>query len=128
MRTGGPIGGLGYDIRYNFDNHEIWYVTDASAGFHISADHGLTWKASNQGISSFEGTINLPVFSATVDPHNPSTTWQAVITGDSAIGAVEYCVQNPQIAYAGGEHAVYRSEDGGRTWQKFSDEQRGAWG
>ena len=28
VRTGGPPGGLGYDIRYNFDNPDIWYATD----------------------------------------------------------------------------------------------------
>jgi photosystem II stability/assembly factor-like uncharacterized protein len=54
-------------------------------------------------------------------------TWQPVILGD-VIGAVEFCAQDPQIAYAGGQLAIYRSEDGGHTWQQFGDEARGTWG
>ncbi len=44
VALGNPPGDLGYDIRYNFSNHDIWYVTDATAGFHISTDRGLTWE------------------------------------------------------------------------------------
>jgi len=54
-------------------------------------------------------------------------TWQVVVEGD-AIGAVEFCEQDPLIAYATGKLATYRSEDGGYTWQKFGDETRGTWG
>jgi len=55
-------------------------------------------------------------------------SWQAVITGDVAIGAVEFCEQDPQIAYAAGELRVYRSADGGLTWQGYGDESRETWG
>ena len=56
-RMGGPPGGLGYDIRYNFDDPDIWYVTDAHSGFHISTDRGLTWTQSNDGIERRFGTV-----------------------------------------------------------------------
>jgi len=69
-------------------------VTDGTAGFHISTDRGLTWEPSNEGIPSFEATINVPVFSATVDPHNPNTIW---------VGT----------QYTG---HIYKSTDGGHTW------------
>jgi photosystem II stability/assembly factor-like uncharacterized protein len=94
VALGNPPGDLGYDIRYNFANHDIWYVTDGNAGFHISTDRGLTWKPSNSGISTFEGSSNMPVFSATVDPHNPNTIW---------IGT-----QNTGH--------IYKSTDGGANW------------
>ena len=38
VRTGGPPGGLGYDIRMQPDNPDIMYVTDANAGVHKSTD------------------------------------------------------------------------------------------
>jgi hypothetical protein len=44
VRTGGPPGGLGYDIRYNFADPNIWYVTDTSPGFtsaRTTAIHGI---------------------------------------------------------------------------------------
>jgi len=93
-RMGGPPGGLGYDIRYNFDEPNIWYVTDAHSGFHISTDRGLTWTQSNAGIETRFGTVDVPVFSATVDPHNPDTIW----IGTQLSGH------------------IYRSADGGAHW------------
>jgi photosystem II stability/assembly factor-like uncharacterized protein len=96
IRTGGPIGGLGYDIRYNFADYNIWYVTDAFSGFHMSTDNGLTWFLSNQGITARFGTAGdvIPIFSATVDPHNPNIVWIGTQnTGD-----------------------IYKSTDGGYTW------------
>lgn len=100
VRLGGPPGGLGYDIRYNFDNPDIWYVTDANSGVHISTDNGLTWKQSNQGIDTVSGGAGdgIPIFSLTVDP------------------------QNPDILWIGTDHSgdIYKSTDAGSTWQKKS--------
>ncbi len=97
VRLGGPPGGLGYDIRYNFDNHDIWYVTDANAGVHISTDDGLTWQQSNTGIDTAGGAAgdSVPIFSLTVDPHNPQIIW----AGTDMNGR------------------IYKSIDGGATWQ-----------
>lgn len=99
--TGGPHGGLGYDIRYSFTDPRTWYVTDAWAGFHLSTDGGRTWRPSNQGISTRVGAgaaDAIPVFSATVDPHDPRIIWAGTQnSGD-----------------------IYRSADGGRTWEERS--------
>ncbi len=100
VRLGGPPGGLGYDIRYNFADPNIWYVTDANAGVHISTDNGLTWNQSNTGIDTVGGPAGdgIPVFSLTVDPHNPQIIWIGTdLTGD-----------------------IYKSIDGGATWVKKS--------
>ncbi len=83
VRTGGPIGGLGYDIRYNFADYNLWYVTDAWSGFYISTDNGATWMPSNTGITARKGTDGIPIFSATVDPHDPNIIWIGTdLTGD----------------------------------------------
>lgn len=96
VRTGGPPGGLGYDIRYNFSDPNTWYVTEAFAGVHISTDNGLTWRESNMGIPGQAGATGdgIPVFCLTVDPNDP------------------------QIVWAGTQYAghIYKSTDGGQTW------------
>jgi len=96
-RCGGPPGGLGYDIRYDFDDHERWYVTDANAGFFYSQDRGLTWQASNEGFVPLEANqANVPVFSATVDPHDPTIIWVGLqLTGH-----------------------IYKSVDRGMSWTR----------
>jgi len=96
IRTGGPPGGLGYDIRYNFADPNIWYATDNYGGIHISYDNGLTWQQSNQGIPPQAGPSGdaIPVFCLTVDPHNPQIVWSGTdITGH-----------------------IYKSVDGGKSW------------
>ncbi len=98
IRTGGPPGGLGYDIRYNFNDPNIWYVTDNFAGVSISYDNGLTWQPSNTGIPPQSGPTGdwIPIFSLTVDPLNPNIVWAGTdVTGH-----------------------IYRSTDGGRTWEQ----------
>ncbi len=68
--TGGPRGGIGYDIRIHPQDENIIWVTDAYAGAHQSLDGGQSWKAKNQGInarSGFSGEA-IPIFSLTVDP------------------------------------------------------------
>lgn len=98
-RTGGPIGGLGYDIRYSFADPTRWYVTDAWSGFYISTDDGATWTPSNAGITTRKQVDGIPVFSTTVDPHDPNTLWLGTdITGD-----------------------IYKSTDAGATWVEMTN-------
>lgn len=95
---GGPPGGLGYDIRYNFANPNTWYVTDAFAGVFISTDNAYLWEPSNTGIPPQSGPTgdDIPVFSLTVDPINPQIVWSGTdISGH-----------------------IYKSLDGGRTWSE----------
>jgi hypothetical protein len=98
VRLGGPIGGLGYDIRMRPDNPDIMYVTDAWAGVHKSTDGGMTWFTLNEGIDARTGPSGdaIPVFCLTIDPNNYDTVW---------IG-----LQNLGV--------IYRSDDGGQTWEK----------
>ncbi|MFC1569291.1 T9SS type A sorting domain-containing protein [bacterium] len=98
IRTGGPPGGLGYDIRYHFDNPDIWYVTDNWAGVHMSTDNGATWQQANNGIPPQAGPTNdaIPIFCLTVDQHNPQILW----AGTNPTGR------------------IYRSTDGGLNWER----------
>jgi photosystem II stability/assembly factor-like uncharacterized protein len=94
IRLGGPMGGLGYDIRHSFEDYDTWYVTDAWTGIFRSTDRGLTWVPINQGIASTKGVDAIPIFSATIDPHDSDVIW---------IGT----------DYSG---EIYRTSDGGDSW------------
>jgi photosystem II stability/assembly factor-like uncharacterized protein len=48
-------------------------------------------------------------------------TWERTLDAE-IISAVEICESNPDIAYAANEFSCYRSEDGGRTWEKLDPE------
>ena len=96
VRAGGPLGGLGYDVRMRPDNPDIMYVTDAWAGVFISTDSGKTWHPSNEGITTRTGESGdaIPIFSLTIDPHDHDTIW---------IGT-----QNVR--------GIFKSTDAGKSW------------
>ncbi|MFQ5409043.1 MAG: WD40/YVTN/BNR-like repeat-containing protein, partial [Anaerolineales bacterium] len=99
--TGGPSGGLGYDIRMDPRNPDVMYVTDAWAGAFKSTDGGATWAPINNGITARVGPSNdgFPVFSLTIDPNNPDTLWAGT-------------------QFGGG---VFRSDDAGANWRSMSN-------
>jgi photosystem II stability/assembly factor-like uncharacterized protein len=99
--TGGPSGGLGYDIRMDSQNNDIMYVTDAWAGAFKSTDGGGSWNPINNGIMARVGPSSdgIPVFSLTIDPNNSSRLW---------VGT----------QFGGG---VFRSDNGGENWQSMSN-------
>ncbi|MBT8197103.1 MAG: hypothetical protein KJO84_01250, partial [Acidimicrobiia bacterium] len=63
-RTGGPIGGLGYDVRMRPDDPDTMLVTDAGTGMFMSTDAGSTWFPVNDGITTRTGPTGdaIPVF------------------------------------------------------------------
>jgi photosystem II stability/assembly factor-like uncharacterized protein len=77
VKTGGPIGGLGYDVRYGSANQKTMFVTDNFSGVNKSTDGGYTWFASNNGITGRFGSSGdaVPVFALTVDPNNWNNVW-----------------------------------------------------
>jgi photosystem II stability/assembly factor-like uncharacterized protein len=96
VRCGGPLGGLGYDIRMRPDNPDLLYVTDAYAGVFTSRDGGKTWEPTNFGIGTRAGPSGdaIPVFCLSIDPHDNDTIW---------IGT-----QNVR--------GIFKSTDGGASW------------
>jgi hypothetical protein len=101
VSTGGPPGGLGYDIRMDPRNPDVMYVTDAYGGAFKSLDGGVTWLPINNGITTRTGFSGdaIPVFSLTIDPNNPDTIW---------VGT----------QFSSG---VFRSDDAGQNWQAMNN-------
>jgi photosystem II stability/assembly factor-like uncharacterized protein len=101
IRTGGPLGGLGYDIRVRPDNPDVMLVTDAWAGVFKSTDGGRTWSPSNNGILTRVGETGdaIPIFCLTIDPHNYDVVWAGT--------------QNTR--------GIYKSTDGGESWVQMDN-------
>lgn len=97
-RTGGPSGGLGYDVRIHPTDKNIMFVTDNPSGVNKSYDGGATWVQRNEGITTRTGPSldGIPIFSLTIDPNNTEIVWAGT--------------QNAR--------GVYKSTDGGETWVK----------
>ena len=97
-RTGGPSGGLGYDVRIHPTDKNIMFVTDNPSGVNKSYDAGTTWVQRNEGIASRTGPSwdGFPVFCLTIDPNDPNIVW---------VGT--------QFA-----RGIYKSTDGGETWTR----------
>jgi hypothetical protein len=99
LSTGGPLGGLGYDVRIHPVNKSIMYVTDNYAGVARSDSGGQTWYQTNAGINVRGGTTGdaINIFSLTMDQNNPDIIWAGTNGEGSSFG-------------------VYKSTDGGITW------------
>lgn len=95
-KTGGPPGGIGYDVRMRQDQPARMYATDISSGVNVSDDEGVTWRSSNRGIVARAGTSSdaIPIFTLTIDPHHPDAVWAGT-------------------RFARG---LYKSTDAGATW------------
>ncbi|MDR9418661.1 T9SS type A sorting domain-containing protein [Gracilimonas sp.] len=97
-KTGGPIGGLGYNVRYRLDNPDTFFVTDAWTGLQKSTDGGANWASSNNGIDVRFGPSSdaIPVFAFRIDPNDNDIMWAGMEQG-------------------GG---LFKSTDDGTTWVK----------
>ncbi|KYG82515.1 YCF48-related protein [Roseivirga echinicomitans] len=97
QKTGGPIGGLGYNVRIHPVNKNVMFVTDVFSGVNKSVDGGASWVSSNNGIDMRTGQTGdaIPVFSLTIDPFDPNEIW---------------------VGTQGGR-GVYKSTDTGATYE-----------
>jgi hypothetical protein len=96
IKTGGPLGGLGYDVRFGSDDEQVMYVTDNYSGVYKSTDGGQTWFAANRGITARAGLSGdgVPNFMLTVDPNDANIVWAGMKD----------------------DKGLYKSTDGGLTW------------
>ncbi len=102
MRNIGPafMSGRIADIALDPSNPSTWYVAVGSGGVWKTANAGTTWTP------IFDDQSSYSIGDVTVDPSNPSIIW--VGTGENVGGR--------HVGYGDG---VYRSRDGGQTWENL---------
>ncbi|MEQ9659581.1 MAG: glycosyl hydrolase, partial [Fulvivirga sp.] len=102
LRSIGPavMGGRIADIAVNPHNSSTWYVAVGSGGLWKTTNSGITWTPVFDEQSSYSiGTV-------TIDPNNPKIVW--VGTGENVSGR-----------HVGWGDGIYKSTDGGTTWQNM---------
>ena len=105
IKAKGPIGGLGYNVRYRHDSPNIMYFTDVWSGVQKSVDGGLNWVLSNgEGEEYIDFRVgpsldNIPIYALRIDPNDEDIVW---------VGLQD-------------NGGLYKSYDGGQTWESKSE-------
>jgi photosystem II stability/assembly factor-like uncharacterized protein len=102
LRGIGPavMGGRIADIAVHPTTPRTWYVAVGSGGLWKTTNAGTTWT------SVFDAQPSYSIGAVTIDPSTPEVVW--VGTGENVSGR--------HVAWGDG---VYRSRDGGRSWQRM---------
>jgi photosystem II stability/assembly factor-like uncharacterized protein len=88
------------DIAVDPTDRSVWYVAVGSGGVWKTLNRGTTWE------SVFDGQGSYSIGTVTIDPNDRHTVW--VGTGENVSGR--------HVGYGDG---VYRSRDGGKTWDNL---------
>lgn len=88
------------DIAFDPSDRSTWYIAVGSGGVWKTTNQGTTWK------SVFDGQGAYSIGAVTVDPVNHNTVW--VGTGENVSGR-----------HVGFGDGVYKSLDGGNTWENM---------
>ena len=102
LRSIGPalMGGRIADIAVSPTNPSTWYVAAGSGNLWKTINNGITWQP------VFDSQPSYSIGTVTVDPNNPEIIW--VGTGENVSGR-----------HVGWGDGVYRSMDGGKTWEQM---------
>ena len=100
LRGIGPalMGGRIADIAVHSDDPTTWYIAVGSGGVWKTTNAGTTWTP------IFDDQPSYSIGDVAIDPSDPDIVW--VGTGENVSGR--------HVAWGDG---VYRSRDGGRTWE-----------
>jgi photosystem II stability/assembly factor-like uncharacterized protein len=102
LRSIGPafMGGRIADIAINPNHGSTWYVAVGSGGLWKTTNNGTTWTP------VFDAQASYSIGTVALDPSNPEVVW--VGTGENVSGR-----------HVGWGDGVYKSMDGGATWQQM---------
>ena len=101
LRGIGPalMSGRIADIAVHPEDPSVWYVAVGSGGVWKTANAGTSWS------SIFDGQPSYSIGCLAIDPAHPDTIW--VGTGENVSGR--------HVGYGDG---LYRSRDGGKSWER----------
>lgn len=151
LRSIGPafMGGRIADIAVNPIHSSTWYVAVGSGGLWKTTNSGTTWTP------VFDSQASYSIGTVALNPNNPEvvwvgtgenvsgrhvgwgdgvyksmdggTTWQQMgLKNSEHIGRILIDPRNPDVVYvaaegplwsSGGERGLYKTKDGGKTWQ-----------
>ncbi len=102
LRSIGPavMGGRIADIAVSHSDKSTWYVAAGSGGLWKTSNSGITWQP------VFDAQASYSIGTVSIDPNNSNVIW--VGTGENVIGR-----------HVGWGDGVYKSIDGGKTWQNM---------
>jgi photosystem II stability/assembly factor-like uncharacterized protein len=102
LRSIGPavMGGRIADIAVHPTRGSTWYVAVGSGGLWKTTNAGVTWTP------IFDSQPSYSIGAVTLDPNSPDVVW--VGTGENVSGR-----------HVGWGDGVYRSRDGGHTWEQM---------
>ena len=102
LREIGPalMGGRIADIAIHPDQPSTWYVAVGSGNLRKTTNRGTTWKP------VFDNEKSYSIGAVSIDPNNPNVIW--VGTGENVSGR-----------HVGWGDGVYKSLDGGKSWQNM---------
>ncbi len=118
--TGGPLGGIGYDIRMDPRDPDIMYVTDANTGVYKSTDGGRNWRNVTDRLWTPERLHNVEMEMTNrikFAPSNPNIVYGSV--GSQGVILEGFVDENSRPS------GIIVSKDGGKTWEE-SGLKRGA--
>ena len=122
FKVGGNMPGRGMGERLQVDpndNAVLYYGAESGNGLWRSTDHGVTWAQ----VTSFPNVGNYvqdPSNDYTAD--NQGVTW---VTFDPSTGTAGSTTQTIYVGVADKENPVYRSTDGGSTWERVPGQPTG---
>ncbi len=102
FRSIGPavMGGRIADIAVSHSDKSTWYVAAGSGGLWKTNNSGITWQP------VFDTQASYSIGTVSIDPNNSNVIW--VGTGENVSGR-----------HVGWGDGIYKSNDGGKTWQNM---------